>query len=201
MVEALIKKIDMGYELGKKDVDFLKFACKALFYDCSKMLILFLFALAFHRGTACLLDLFLLAGLRSNHGGIHLKHYWSCFALSFMVLVFSFAMPMLVTLQKPVMLAALLFCMLINYLVGPLRSRQCHVKDTGIFKKNQIRTFSIVFIYLVCLYLLPPSYVLATGFWTIITHSAQLVVAKCMYYFTERRNTNEKTGTKITQIT
>ena len=83
----------MGYQLDKRDMDFLKFAYKALFYDCSKMLIMFLFALATHRGTACLLDLFLLAGLRSNHGGIHLKHYWSCFALSFAVLIFSFSMP------------------------------------------------------------------------------------------------------------
>lgn len=199
MVEALIKKIDMGYQLDKKDVDFLKFACKALFYDLSKMLILFLFALVFHRGTACLLDLFLLAALRSNHGGIHLKHYWSCFALSFMVLAFSFVMPAFITVQKPVTLAALLICMLVNYLVGPLRSKQCHVKDTGIFKKNQIMTFVIIFIYLICLYLLPSSYTLATGFWIIIAHSAQLIVAKCMYYFTERRNTNEETDTKISQ--
>ena len=62
-MEKLIKKIDMGYQLDKRDMDFLKFAYKALFYDCSKMLIMFLFALATHRGTACLLDHFLLAGL------------------------------------------------------------------------------------------------------------------------------------------
>lgn len=200
-METLIRKIDMGYQLDKRDVNFLKFAYKALFYDCSKMLILFLFALATHRGAACLLDLFLLAGLRSNHGGIHLKHYWSCFAMSFAVLIFSFAMPMLVTLQKPAMLAALLLCMFINYLIGPLRSKQCHVKDTSIFKKNQIRTFAIVLIYLISLYLLPASYTLVTGFWIIITHSAQLIVAKCIKNFTERRNTNEKTDTKITQTT
>lgn len=200
-METLIKKIDMGYELNKKDVDFLKFAYKALFYDLSKMLILFLFSLALHRGTACLLDLFLLAALRSNHGGIHLKHYWSCFAMSFMVLVFSFAMPKFVTLQKPAMLAALLICMLINYLVGPLRSKQCHVTDTSIFKKNQVRTFAIVFLYLICFYLLPASYTLTTGFWIITAHSAQLIVAKCIQQFTERRNTNEKTDAEITQTT
>ncbi len=200
-MEKLIKKIDMGYQLDKRDMDFLKFAYKALFYDCSKMLIMFLFALATHRGTACLLDLFLLAGLRSNHGGIHLKHYWSCFALSFAVLIFSFTMPTLVTVQKPAMLAALLFCMLINYLIGPLRSRQCHVKDISIFKKNQIRTFAIVFAYLISLYLLPASYTLATGFWTIITHSAQLIIARCVQHFTERRNFNEETDPKLTQTT
>lgn len=198
-METLIKKVDMGYQLDKKDVDFLKFAYKALFYDCSKMLIFFLFSLIVHRGAACLLDLFLLAALRSNHGGIHLKHYWSCFALSFTVLIFSFTMPMLVTLQKPAMLAALLLCMLVNYLIGPLRSKQCRITDTSIFKKNQIGTFAIVFIYLISLYLLPASYTLATGFWTIMTHSAQLIIAKCMRHFTERRNSNEKTDTKITQ--
>lgn len=198
-METLIKKVDMGYQLDKKDVNFLKFAYKALFYDCSKMLILFIFALTTHRGAACLLDLFLLAILRSNHGGIHLKHYWSCFALSFAVLIFSFTMPTIITLQKPAMLAVLLLCMLINYLVGPLRSKQCHIKDTSIFKRNQIRTFAIVFVYLIFLFLLPVSYTLATGFWIIIAHSAQLIIAKCMQYFTERRNINEKTDTKLTQ--
>lgn len=75
------------------------------------------------------------------------------------------------------------------------------MKDISIFKKNQIRTFAIVFAYLISLYLLPASYTLATGFWTIIAHSAQLIVAKCMQHFTERRNFNEETDSKLTQTT
>ena len=126
-------------------------------------------------------------------GGLKKQSRWNSFEALLELLCVIFYV------QKPVTLAALLICMLVNYLVGPLRSKQCHVKDTGIFKKNQIMTFVIIFIYLICLYLLPSSYTLATGFWIIIAHSAQLIVAKCMYYFTERRNTNEETDTKISQ--
>lgn len=200
-METLINKVDMGYQLDKKEVNFLKFAYKAILYDCSKLLILLLFSLAIHKGPACILDLLLLAGLRSNHGGIHLKHYWSCFAMSFMVMIFSFIMPGLISMPKPVLLGILLLCMIINYAIGPLRSRQCRMKDTSVFKKNQIASFAIVFIYLTALYLFPVSYTLTTGFWTISMYSAQLIVAKYIQYFIERRTTNEKVNAGIPQAT
>lgn len=75
------------------------------------------------------------------------------------------------------------------------------MKDTSIFKKNQIASFAIVFIYLTALYLFPVSYTLTTGFWTISMYSAQLIVAKYMQYFIERRTTNEKVNAGIPQAT
>lgn len=197
-MEMILDKLQTNYSLSDRDMAYLKFSLKALAYDISKIVILFLFFFAMDKAVVFCFDVALLFLLRGNQGGLHLKHYSTCFLFSFGVLLFSiYLMPALLMLPKPVMLIALMCCMLLNYKIGPIRSEQCHIKDNSFFKRLQANTFLVVFVYLIVLYLLPESYLLTTGFWIIISHSIQLAIAKSLQYIRERRLYYEKTVSQI----
>lgn len=176
-MDTIFRKIQTNCSLTDRDVKYLKFTLAALFYDISKMLILFLFFYAIDKTAVFLFDMALLILLRCNHGGLHTKHYLSCFLLSFGVLLFAVFMPQL---PEPIALSVLTGCMLINYRIGPIRSAQCRVKDESIFQRNQVQTFLIVFLFLIVMYLFPNSPLMISGFWIIVAQSAQLIIAKCI---------------------
>lgn len=180
-MDTFFRKLQANYSLTDRDIKYLKFTFTALLYDISKMVLLFLFFFMIDETAAFLLCMTLLILLRGNHGGLHTKHYFSCFLLSFFFLVFSICiMPAILEVPKPLMLLGLTLCIVINYYVGPVRSEQCHVKDPGIFKRNQIHTFIIVFAFLILSYLLPSSHLMTCGFWIIVAQSVQLIIAKCI---------------------
>lgn len=182
-MDVILQKIQTQYSLSDKDIRYLKFTITGLFYDISKMLLLFLFFWAIDEAVAFCFDLTLLILLRGNQGGLHTKHYFTCFLMSFGFLAFAIClMPMFPIPPKPIILTILTLCILINYFIGPIRSEQCHVKDTGIFKKNQINTFFVVFAFCILYYILPSSHLMNTGFWIIVAQSVQLMIAKYIQY-------------------
>lgn len=200
MTEKFVDKVDLGYTLNKRELALLKFSYKALFYDLSKILVLFFIALFFDKTAFFVLDMFLLILLRSNHGGIHLKHYWSCFFMSFFILAASIALPDYVVLSKVGILFLLFVCIMINYFIGPVYSKQIKSASKSIFAKSQLSSFLIVFVYLVIQYLLPASDLLASGFWVIMFQTLQLIFAKITRVYTERRKNYDSTITKSPQI-
>ncbi len=192
-MEMILDKLQSSYSLSDRDRACLKFSLTGLFYDLSKILIFFLFFLYMGKTTVFLFDMTLLILLRGNQGGLHLKHYATCFLFSLGVLIFSiYLMPGLLVVPKPAMLVALMVCMLINYCIGPVRNPKCHIEDNSFFARIQANIFMIVFIYAVILYLFPVNYLLTTGFWIIIFHSIQLAIAKSLQYTKERSFYYEK---------
>lgn len=187
LTQKLFNKFNLEYELNKRNLSLLEFAGKAFFYDFSKLLILFLFALVTHQIAAFFLDTFLLILLRNSNGGIHLKHYWSCFLLSFFIIAFSIIIPQHLIFPKSIMLLLLLVCIFVNYMIGPLPSRQCRIKDRNIFSKGKINSFFIVFLYMTILFFFPVSPLLASGFYIIVFLSLQLVIEKFLRIYTERK--------------
>jgi accessory gene regulator B len=191
--DAFFKKIQISYALSDRDIRYLKFSLTALAYDISKILLMFIFFYCIHETWAFILVALLFALLRRNHGGIHLKHYASCFFASFFIFLLSICiMPSLFVCNKTIMLCLLILCMISNYFIGPLRSEQCHVENQDIFKKNQIFSFMVIFIYSILLYFLPLSHLLTCGFWVILSYSCQLIIAKCSYIIKGRRKYHEK---------
>jgi len=192
-MEMILDKLQASYSLSDQDRAYLKFSLTGLFYDLSKILIFFLFFLYMGKTTVFLFDMTLLILLRGNQGGLHLKHYATCFLFSLGVLIFSiYLMPGLLVVPKPAMLVALMICMLVNYCIGPVRNPKCHIEDNSFFARIQANIFMIVFIYSVILYLCPVNYLLTTGFWIIIFHSIQLAIAKSLQYTKERSFYYEK---------
>lgn len=196
-MEMILDKLQTSYSLSDRDRAYLKFSLKGLFYDISKIMIFFFFFLYMGKTAAFLWDMALLLLLRGNQGGLHLKHYTTCFLFSLSVLVSSiYFMPGLLEVSKPVMLVALMVCMLVNYYIGPVRNPKCRIEDKGLFARVQVNVFMIVFIYAVILYLFPVNYLLTTGFWIIIFHSIQLAIAKSLQYTKERSFHYEKKSTQ-----
>lgn len=193
VMEMILDKIQSTYSLSERDRIYLKFSLTALLYDISKIAVFLLFFSFMGKTGVFLFDMLLLILLRGNQGGLHLKHYTTCLLFSFGTLLAAiYLMPSLLVLPKPVMLFSLLLCIMINYYIGPIRSEQCRMEDTGFFKYLQLNAFLVVFVYLVVLYLFPENYLLTTGFWIIVFHSLQLAIAKSLKYTKERRLHHEK---------
>lgn len=192
-MEMILDKLQTSYSLSDRDRAYLKFSLKGLFYDISKIMIFFLFFLYMGKTAVFLWDMAILILLRGNQGGLHLKHYTTCFLFSFGVLISSiYLMPGLLVISKPVMLVFLMICMLVNYYIGPVRNPKCRIEDNSFFARIQANVFLIVFIYAIILYLFPVNYLLTTGFWIIIFHSIQLAIAKSLQYTKERSFYYEK---------
>lgn len=191
-MEMILDKLQSTYSLSERDRVYLKFSLTALLYDISKIVIFLVFFSFMGKTAVFLFDMLLLVLLRSNQGGLHLKHYTTCLLFSFGTLLAAiYLMPSLLVLPKPVMLSALLLCIMADYYIGPIRSEQCRMEDTSFFKRLQFNAFLVVFIYLIALYLFPVNYLLITGFWVIIFHSLQLAMAKSLKYMKERRLLHE----------
>lgn len=188
----IMDKIQSAYSLSERDMIYLKFSFTALLYDISKIVLFLVFFSFMGKTTVFLFDMLLLVLLRSNQGGLHLKHYTTCLLFSFGTLLGAiYLMPSLLVLPKPVMLFSLLLCIMADYFIGPIRSEQCRMEDTSFFKYLQLNAFLVVFVYLVVLYLFPVNYLLTTGFWIIVFHSLQLAMAKSLKYAKERRILHE----------
>ena len=188
----ILDKIQSAYSLSERDMVYLKFSFTALLYDISKIVLFLVFFSFMGKTSVFLFDMLLLILLRSNQGGLHLKHYMTCLLFSFGTLLGAiYLMPSLLVLPKPVMLFSLLLCIMADYFIGPIRSEQCRMEDTSFFKYLQFNAFVVVFVYLVVLYLFPVNYLLTTGFWIIVFHSLQLAMAKSLKYMKERRLLHE----------
>ena len=77
-VKEHLKNTFSSYEL-----ELLKYFYLCIFYDGSKFLILLIFFSFFHLGREFCMEILFLLSLRNFFGGLHFKHYTSCFAFTF----------------------------------------------------------------------------------------------------------------------
>lgn len=172
--------IDENMDISEWDKKLLLFSINCIFYDVSKLLLFILIFFLLHR-----LDLFLFASvillpLRMISGGLHFKHYSTClfFSLGYFLIV---TIP-LAELSMPfgVMLPSLLLCMAINVALGPIRSAsRPPLPESEIIhckKKTLVATcYGILLIMLFYRTKLAP-----VGYWTILLHSVQLIIARLL---------------------
>lgn len=133
-----------------------------LFHKCSK---LYLFSMAV---------LFL---LRGTTGGIHCKTYISCLTVSFGYLFLAIYILPGIVLSKTTMLIFLLLCSLTTFFIGPVTSVYRPDPTEKFQKKCKQKIFITIFFYLILMYLLPDNFYIISGFWIIILHTFQLLIA------------------------
>ena len=68
--------------------------------------------------------------------------------------------------------------MLCNYYVGPVTSAVHLPLKNGVVKRVKIQAFLFIFFFIVLTYIVPENPYITVGFWVIILHTLQLVVAR-----------------------
>lgn len=149
---------------------------KTISSDISKVIILgFIFWNHLYPYLAALTLLFL---LRSFSGGMHFDTYLGCLATTagYFILSIIVLPPIYIPLTAKILL--LVVCMIICDRLGPITSKyRPPLSSPKIILCRNI-TLSLIFLFIVLLYIIPDSPYMTVGFWVIILHSLQLAFAK-----------------------
>lgn len=174
----MLEFIKKSYGFTDYQIAQLRFFFLSLFSELSK---LFLIGL-------CFLDVFGLFAwaififqlLRASCGGLHCKTYWRCFAVSLAYMVLAIRILPYFSMDKVLQMITLLVCIIITYHIGPLTSVFHPVLTESVSKHLRNKSFFIIFLYLVALYILPENPYSVVGYWVIILNTCQLVLAKLL---------------------
>lgn len=177
MAEQIKIYLKSTYELSNYQIAQIFFLFKTIFSEVSKILIM---GFLFHEKLPLyIFALFVLIFLRSFMGGIHFYTYLKCLVGSALYLGFSIYIlpniPIELYLQIILLLLSILIC---NY-IGPVTSiyRPESCKRHFALCKKLATTF--ILLYILILYIMPENNpYLCVGFWVIMLHSLQLIIAK-----------------------
>lgn len=193
-MEAALNRIQAEYNLSEREKRLLQFSFLGILYDLSKFVMFFIFFACIHQIPSFLFNVSLLILLRTNQGGLHLKHYISCFIFSFMYLFMSICvMSAIISASQTGGLCILFVCILINYAAGPQKNRRIYsaLKNPKIVKKSRINSFVISFIYLILFFIFSNNLYMQQGLWIIVFHTIQIVITILKKATIERGDSND----------
>ncbi len=175
-MQAIKNTLMEKYGLSPYQVAQLFFLWKTVASDFSKMCIM---ALLFHRQFATFLfALILMLILRCSTGGIHFYTYLQCLLGSTLYMWLAITLLPHITLSLPVSVTSLVLCALGCFLIGPVPSRY-RLPYSETFKQRCKAIVSIsILLYAFLFCIMPESPYFIAGFWVIILHFLQLLVAK-----------------------
>lgn len=175
-MEKLKKHLKDTYQLSNYQIAQLAYVLKTFTSELSKMLIMIIL---FHRQLpAYLFSLFIMLFLRCSTGGLHFYTYIGCLLASITYIYFAiFILPTLL-LPAFMQLLLLLLCVVVCYHIGPVVSKYRAKPSQTLFTRGRNTTCTFIFIYALILYIMPANHLMNVGFWVIILHSLQLIIAK-----------------------
>ena len=175
-MEQLKKHFKDAYHLSNYQMAQICYLFKTIASEISKMLIM---GILFHKQLLFyIFALLIMIFLRSAMGGLHFYTYFGCLITSILYLCLAINILPQIAITKYLLLVALLLCILICNHIGPIVSR--YRPDVCIERIIQCKKFitKFIFFYALVLYIIPENKYLSVGFWVIILHSLQLIVAK-----------------------
>lgn len=173
----IIKKyLKDKYYLSNYQIAQLCFLFKTLFSEISKIIIMGI--LLHNHLPAYFFSLFVMLFLRCSTGGLHFYTYAGCLLTSILYITLSIRILPNISLPVYLQLLLLLLCIGICYRIGPIVSKYRPTPSQQLFVRGRNTTCTFIFIYALAIYIIPANHLMTAGFWTIILHSLQLIVAK-----------------------
>lgn len=175
---SALDKIQTSYQFTNNEMARMDYTLKVFFYETSKLLFFILFYLfvgKFPEYVACLIALL---PLRWLSGGLHMKHYWSCFLFSFFL--FSFIIFVLdgCVLPQNVQIFLLILCNLLLYWIGPVTSEKRKTMTRRRYLGMRYLSSGILLLYTILYFVLENVPHRTIVFWSIILQIIQLFCAK-----------------------
>lgn len=175
-MKTLKQLLKEKYNLSSYQIAQLSFLCKTFFSEISKMLIM---GIVFYKELSLyLFALLTMLILRCTTGGLHFYTYAGCLLTSTIYIGIAIQLLPNITIPLNIKILLLLFCVIVCNYIGPVPS-----KYRPPYSKKHIKTYktivsTFIFIFTLVLYIIPESPHLIVGFWIIILHSLQLIIAK-----------------------
>lgn len=169
-----------NYELTNEEKTKIRYVLTSLLYDISKILILgIIFYLTGHliEYSVCTL---IMIFIRPGIGGIHFKHYITCFLFSFFIIGCSVFLSDYLDISKSFCLILLTVSMIIFSLTEPVETAGRKKPDSSVRLKLHVTSIVKIALYLLAVYILPFSRPLAAGSFLLGFLSLQLTFAYCL---------------------
>lgn len=175
-MELIKKHLKEKYQLSNYQIAQIAFLFKTLLSELSKMIVM---GILFHNQfTLYLFALFVMLFLRCSTGGLHFYTYWGCLACSIIYIGLALLVLPFIKVPTYLKLLLLLICIFICNFVGPIVSKYRPTPSKELYTRGIKTTCMFIFVYSIALYMIPENKHLTVGFWIIILHSLQLIVAK-----------------------
>ena len=175
-MQSLKQLLKEKYQLTNYQIAQLDFLRKTFFSESSKV---FIMGIIFYKNLPLyLFALFIMSILRCSTGGIHFYTYAGCFITSLLFLWLCIKLLPYIFIPLNFRITALLICMFICYCIGPVASKYRPPFSKNFIKKCKIIISVFILFYTLILYIMPESQYLIVGFWIVILHTLQLLIAK-----------------------
>ncbi len=151
---------------------------KCILYDVSK-LILFLFIFSMlHMLPEFLLTFVIQFPLRTISGGLHFRHYWSCFTFSLVYLFLIITLFRKILIPFEIGIVLLLLCIIIIYQIGQVRSpSRPSLSDIELLRRKRAVLIAAGCETLIAVLIYQTDFA-PIIYWSIILHTLQLIIGK-----------------------
>lgn len=163
--------------LSEYELELKKYYFKCFTSEASKTAILFIISIPVGVIKEFSAALILLILLRSNGGGLHLKHYFSCLLTSFLFLYGSIFLALYIQPAKIVICACMILFAIMAYDLVPVTSPNRPAATALQIKRSRRNTFIIISFIFVLICICPVSNYSYICFWTVLLHIFQLLAA------------------------
>lgn len=177
-MRAISDYLDTVPDLSASEKARLNYFFSCIIYEGSKIILFLLFFTLTKHIKGFLYSMLILLPLRIISGGLHFKYYTSCLAFSFgyfylVIIPLSDHMP-----AYSFTFVTLCICILINFYIGPVTSDSRPVLSAEDMKRGKLHIFIATVYDTLLTMLLYDTELAPIGFWTIVLHSVQLIIAK-----------------------
>lgn len=151
---------------------------KCILYDVSKLvLFLFIFSLL-HLLPEFLLTFIVQFPLRTISGGLHFRHYWSCFVFSLVYLFLIIALSSKILIPFEIGIILLLLCVIIIYQIGQVRSpSRPSLSDAELLRRKRASLIATGCEAIIAVLIYQTTFA-PIIYWSIILHTLQLIIGK-----------------------
>lgn len=178
MLDKFCRKLQRDFGFTNKERNQIHYILSAIWSDGSKLVIMGIFFFITGRLLEYIIATTILWLFRTNSGGIHFKHYSSCFAFSFFLMVMCIlVMPQFVIVNKAIINISLIFFAIIVAIIKPVRAvgRPAVTHSSNMHFKFSI--WKYLFLYLLLTYVSDVNNYLIVGYWIIVFQLTQLIIA------------------------
>ena len=176
-MQKILHMASENANLNSKEQKFLIFRAKCILYDISKLILFVAFFAGMHKLRSFVYSFLIFYPIRQISGGLHFKHYFSCLMFSFAYMYLVVVMLAPLTLELAVIVPILIVCAAVIYAIGPIRPPSRPALSKQEFAEQRKKALSIVCYECVFIVLFYDSMLASAGYWTIILHTIQLIVA------------------------
>lgn len=174
-IKEHLKDTFTSYEL-----ELIRYFYLCILYDGSKFLILLIFFSIFHLGREFCMEILFLLSLRNFFGGLHFRHYTSCFAFTFIFSSAGLALSHLAILDNNCQIALFIIAILIAITNKPVTSAgrpPLSPKQESSYHRCGMAVMLIYFVIFLTIQNFPYRNLC---FWVIILQTSQLLAANLL---------------------